>query len=59
MIKKFNDVENNTVFKINGMEYTKVPTVKVSCCKSINAIQVDNTNNRTFIQPSTDVEVND
>jgi hypothetical protein len=59
MIKKFNDVSNDTEFKINDMQYKKVATVKISCCKSINAIQVDNPRNRIFIQPQTDVEVND
>lgn len=59
MIKKFHEVENNTTFKINGMDYTKVPVVKISCCKSINAVQVDNEKNRLYIQPSTEVEVND
>lgn len=59
MIKKFSEVADETVFKVNGMEYKKVPVVKISCCKSINSIQVDNPNNRLYIQPTTDVEVNE
>lgn len=59
MIKQFQNVEDNTVFKINDTEYRKVPQVKISCCKSINAVQVANEANRTYIQPSTEVEVSE
>ena len=59
MIQKFSEIADDTVFKINGMEYKKVPLVKISCCKSINAIQTDNQANRIFIQPTTEVEIND
>ena len=59
MIKLFSEVPDNNIFTINGMQYTKVAAVKISCCKSINAIKVDNDHQRIFIQPATEVEVND
>ena len=59
MIKQFNDVAENEVFKFNGLEYKKIAAVKVSCCRSINAEDTTNANNKTFIQPLQEVEVND
>jgi hypothetical protein len=56
---QFKDVAENTVFKSNGIEYKKIGTVKISCCRSINAEQVDNPAQRTFVPPNTEVEVND
>lgn len=59
MIQKFSEVPNDTVFTVNGVKYQKVPQVKVSCCKSINAKAVDNSSQQVFILPNTEVEVND
>lgn len=59
IIKKFEEIADETVFKLNGIEYRKVAAVKISCCKSINAVQLNNEPSRVFIQPSTDVEVNE
>lgn len=56
---QFKDVEVNKVFVFNEVSYMKIDTVKVSCCKSINAKRVDNENDRTFVAPMTEVEVND
>ena len=58
-IKKFQDLADNDVFKSNGIEYKKIPMVKISCCRSINAEQVDNPTQRIFLKPDTEVEVND
>jgi hypothetical protein len=57
MNKPFSEVADNTVFTWNGKQYTKMATVKVSCCKSINAVAVDNNKERIFVQPQQDVEV--
>lgn len=56
---QFKDVADNAVFKSNGIEYKKIPMVKISCCRSINAEQADNPAQRTFVRPDTEVEVND
>lgn len=34
--KKFSELSINDRFVVNGMEYIKIDTVRVSCCKSIN-----------------------
>lgn len=57
MIVKFSDVANGTQFVANGIEYIKTETVKISCCRSINAHAVGNEANTTFITPNADVEV--
>jgi hypothetical protein len=59
MNKPFKDIVENETFAFNGIEYVKIPTVKISCCRSVNAKAKDNENNRVYIQPSQEVEVND
>lgn len=59
MNKQFKDLGVDSSFTMNGIEYTKINPVKISCCKSINAQEKNNTNNKTFVQPLVEVEVND
>lgn len=59
MIKQFKDLLDGQIFKINELEYKKIPAVKISCCRSINAENTADTNNKTFVQPLSEVEVND
>jgi hypothetical protein len=59
MKKQFKDISVDEKFKLNDVEYTKINAVKISCCKSINAQQVADPNNRTFVQPLTEVDVDD
>lgn len=59
MNKKFEELSDGEIFKFNSIEYKKMPTVKISCCRAINAQQTDNNNQQTFIQPQQEVEVND
>lgn len=59
MNKQFKDLTDGEIFRYNNTEYTKIAAVKVSCCKSINAQETANANNRIFVQPSVEVEVND
>lgn len=59
MKKQFKDISVDEKFKLNDVEYTKINTVKISCCKSINAQQVADANHKTFVQPLTEVDVDD
>ena len=59
MNKPFKDLNEGELFKHNNLEYKKIAAVKVSCCRSINAEEVSNPNNKTFIQPLVEVEIND
>lgn len=56
-MKKFSELENDQVFALNGVEYRKITPVKISCCKSINAVAHQNENQRIFVQPDTPVAV--
>jgi hypothetical protein len=58
MQKVLSDVPVNGNFTVNGIEYKKINEVKVSCCRSINAETVADSNNRTFFPGNTLVEVN-
>lgn len=57
MIKKFNELANGERFKLNQIEYEKIPAVKVSCCRSINAKNIANEQQQAFVQPNQEVEV--
>lgn len=59
MKKQFKDILVDEKFKINDVEYVKINAVKISCCRSINAQQITDTNNKTFVQPLTEVDVDD
>ena len=59
MNKQFKDILEGELFKHNTLEYKKIASVKVSCCRSINAEETTNTNNKIFIQPLIEVEIND
>jgi len=58
MQKLLSDVPVNAVFVVNGIQYKKVDEVKVSCCKSINAEVVGDTNNKTYFPGNTLVDTN-
>lgn len=59
MNKPFKDLNEGEVFKYNNLEYKKIEAVKVSCCRSINAEETSNSDNKIFIQPLAEVEIND
>lgn len=58
MQKNFSDLPVDSKFTVNGVEYVKVPEIKVSCCRSVNAHVADQPAQRTFFAPGTPVEVN-
>jgi hypothetical protein len=58
MEKTFGELVTGDKFTVNGAEYTKVDTVKVSCCQSINAHLSDNVNARVFFTDNLMVVVN-
>lgn len=53
---KFSELAVGQKFNINGTEYQKTETQKVSCCKSLNAIKIAN-NEKVMIKPVQEVEV--
>ena len=59
MKQQFHTLAEGQVFVKDGIELKKIQNVKVSCCRSINAEQVADANNKIFITPGEEVEVND
>lgn len=57
MTKKFSELADGEKFVFNGVEYSKIAAVKISCCKSINAVATANEKQRIFVNPITEVEV--
>lgn len=57
MQKEFQALAVGDNFLYNGKTYVKINTIKVSCCKSVNCHDVNNQKDRTFLQPTTKVEV--
>jgi len=56
--KKFNELNVNDRFVVNAVEYVKTETVRVSCCRSINAQEVNNAAVTTFFTEDATVQVN-
>lgn len=52
---KFSEVAVGQKFLSNGIEYTKIEPQKVSCCKTLNAINLSD-NNKVMIKPDVEVE---
>lgn len=57
--KQFKDLNDGEIFTYNNKEYKKIVAVKVSCCRSINAEEVQNSNAKLFIPPTAEVQIND
>ena len=53
---KFHELAVGQKFKVNDITYTKIEPQKVSCCKTLNALNVDN-NQKTMIKPNDTVEI--
>ena len=56
--KKFSELNLNDRFFVNGMEYIKTDTVRVSCCKSINCQESVNSAMKSFFPEDTTVQIN-
>lgn len=58
-IKKFMDLKVGDKFKLNNIEYNKIPDERVSCCHVNNASTVTDPNKKIQVVPLTEVEIND
>ena len=52
---KFSELTVGQKFKFNNEEYIKTEPTKVSCCKTLNSVKVQN-NEKVMIRPMSDVE---
>jgi hypothetical protein len=52
---KFSKLNVGEQFKYNNKVYTKINPEKISCCKTLNAVELQN-NQKTMIKPIEDVE---
>ena len=52
-MKLFSELSTNDQFEYNNILYKKIQPIKVSCCKSFNAEEVNNPSSKCFIQPGT------
>lgn len=59
MIKQFKDLQIGEKFTYNNVAYVRIADEKISCCRSNNAALSDETKTKTFIQPLSEVQVND
>lgn len=56
---QFKDLALDAKFTMNGIQYKKIPEIKISCCRSINASAIDNADNKIQVKPLTEVEIDD
>lgn len=57
--EQFHNLPVGTTFEQNGVQYTKIDTIRVSCCTSFNAHLANDPEAKKFIVPVSEVEVND
>jgi hypothetical protein len=55
----FKDLQEGVVFTYNGIQYTKIPAQKVSCCTTLNAAEVNNPNKKIMVKPIVEVTVDE
>lgn len=53
---KFSEVTVGQKFKANNITYIKTEPQKVSCCKTLNAMNPEN-NQKVMIKPNDEVEI--
>lgn len=58
MNKTFGELSVGDRFTFNNQEFVKTDEVRVSCCRSVNASIVTDSNSTVYFQPSTAVTVN-
>lgn len=58
MIKTFAELEVGARFFVDNIEYIKIEKVRISCCQSINAQEVNNSGSRKFFTDESAVTVN-
>jgi hypothetical protein len=58
MEKTFGELAVGEKFSVNGSEYVKTNSVKITCCQSVNAHLSDNINSRVFFTDNLVVVIN-
>lgn len=53
----FKDVTVESKFKMNGVEYVRIPDVRITCCTVLNAAHASDLNNKIQVLPLTEVEI--
>jgi hypothetical protein len=53
---KFNELGVGEKFKFNNVEYTKIPEVRISCCKVKENCQEVVSGNKVVLKPLDEVE---
>lgn len=53
----FGSLAVNSTFVYNGVNYVKTETVRVSCCKSVNAVN-SQSSERVYMADDTQVQTN-
>jgi hypothetical protein len=56
---EFKDLAEGAEFIYNSIQYKKIPVIKVSCCTSLNAENITDSNKKIMIRPLEKVEVNE
>lgn len=56
--KQFKDLSVGDRFIYNGIEYERIADMRISCCKTLNAVCTSDPNNKIQVQPLKEVQVN-
>jgi hypothetical protein len=58
MIKRFTELQVGSRFMADNIEYIKIDAIRISCCQSINAQEVNNPGVKKFFSDESSVTVN-
>lgn len=58
-VLQFHEIAIGSEFIYEGQSYIKIEPIRVSCCSSLNAAKKENPEDKRFIVPVSQVEVND
>lgn len=56
---EFKDLAEGAEFTYNNIQLKKISPIKVSCCTSLNAVDITDPDKKTMIRPLEKVEVNE
>lgn len=56
---EFKDLPEGSEFTYNTIRYKKIPVIRVSCCSSLNAVDVNDANKKIMVRPLEKVDIDE
>lgn len=56
---EFKDLTEGAEFVYNSIKYKKIPPMKVSCCQTLNAENLEDSSKKIMVRPLEKIEINE